>query len=30
MGARAIWENEVRLDRRKARQNRDKLSARQD
>jgi hypothetical protein len=29
-GARAIWGNEVRLDRRKARQRRDNLSARQD
>jgi hypothetical protein len=29
-GATAIWENEVRLDRRKARQNSDNLSARQD
>ena len=29
-GATAIWENEVRLDRRKARQNGDNLSARQD
>ena len=29
-GARTIWENEVRLDRRKARQDMDNLSARQD
>ena len=28
-GARTIWENEVRLDRRKARRNSDNLSARQ-
>jgi hypothetical protein len=28
-GARTIWENEVRLDRRKARQKSDNLSARQ-